>query len=79
MVQRPRPCLFSQLSKGNPRFELPERGNRPALKTGGVTLDRTLERLQFLYLDDFGKLIKRVLAISTVLLSQLQDVPIHAG
>lgn len=31
------------------------------------------------YLDDFGELIERVLTVSTILLSQLQDVAIHTG
>lgn len=38
-----------------------------------------LQATPILYLDDFGELIERVLTVSTVLLSQLQDVAIHTG
>lgn len=45
----------------------------------GNAPQNTLEGLPLLYLDDFGELVERVLAVATVLLGQLQDVPIDTG
>lgn len=69
------------LEKATPGAELcVHEGNDPSLKTVPITRDKhALKPLPFLYLDDFREFIERVLAISTVFLSQLQDVAIHTG
>lgn len=52
---------------------------RTALKTMLITHNKTHSSRSRLYLDDFGEFVKRALAVSAVLLRQLQDVPVHAG
>ena len=53
---------------------------RTALKTMLTTeQQKALSSRSCLYLDDFGEFVERALAVSTVLLRQLQDVPVHAG
>lgn len=52
---------------------------RTALKTMSITHKEMHSRRSRLYLDDLGELVKRALAVSAVLLRQLQDIPVHAG
>lgn len=70
------PCLFRS-GKGSLRLKVPEAGQKDCSENlSGNAPQNSLPRL---YLDDFGELVERVLAVATVLLGQLQDVPIDTG